>query len=74
MKLDFLNVGNNNDVATTELIDDITYVIITNKLATYKELRDDYDTDEYLKLYDIAVTQISNKAKALDKVKDKNGR
>lgn len=43
----------------------VVYVLITNKLATYKELRDEYNIDEVIALYEICLTQIHNKCESL---------
>lgn len=57
-----------------DLVDEFTYTIITNKVATLKELKNDYDIDDYLTLYDIAITQVSNKANLYKQAQKKHGR
>ena len=37
------------------------YVLITNKYATFHELKYDYDIDEALDLYEICMCSIANK-------------
>ena len=65
-----IDVGTDN-LINPQYVDAITYTIITNKLATYKELRDDYNVEEYLSLYDVAITQIHNKSVLIESKKVK---
>lgn len=39
----------------------IIYTLITNRYATYKELRDDYTIDEVLNLYEICLVNLYNR-------------
>ena len=39
----------------------IIYTLITNKYATYKELRDDYDMSEVIALYETCLVHLDNK-------------
>ena len=47
--------------ASTERIHPIIYVVITNKYATYKEIRDDYSVEEFLDLYELCIINLYNK-------------
>ena len=40
----------------------MVYVLLSNKYATLKELRDDYTIDEALDLYEICLVALHNKA------------
>jgi len=44
----------------------IVYTLIVNKYATYKELRDDYDIDEVLDLYETCMVNMHNKHMLLE--------
>ena len=46
------------------------YILITNKYATLKEIRDDYSIEEVLDLYDMCLTQIYNKNQIQEEVRD----
>lgn len=48
------------------------YMLINNNLATYKEIRDDYDIWEVLDLYEVCLTSIYNAIEA-NKGAMKNG-
>ena len=43
----------------------VIYTLITNGYATLKELRDDYDVEEMLDLYEACCVNMHNKAEAL---------
>lgn len=47
--------------------DRITYILVSQRYATYKEIRDDYDVFEILNLYEIALVSIYNKYQALQR-------
>jgi len=51
----------------------IEYVIVTNRLATLKELRYDYDIWEILDLYEACMVQIYNKAAMINEGGKNNG-
>ena len=37
------------------------YILITNKMATYKELKYDLDIDDVIKMYEICMVNLYNK-------------
>ena len=43
----------------------IINLLISNHYCTYKELRDEYDLDEFLDLYEMCMVQVHNKMMAL---------
>ena len=43
----------------------VIYPLITQKYATLKELRDDYDIDEVLDMYEACCISMHNRAEAL---------
>lgn len=47
------------------------YVLISNHYATLKELRDDYDLEEALDLYEACLVNTHNKAEAMKGGKDR---
>lgn len=47
----------------------MTYVLVSNKYATLKELRDDYDVWEALDLYEICMVNLYNKSQILQSTK-----
>ena len=49
------------NLVATQRLDGIVYAIVTNHLATLKELRDDYDCWEALDLYEAYVVNATNK-------------
>ena len=51
---------NADKLIMAERISPIAYTLITNKLATLKELRDDYDVWEALDLYEICMVHTYN--------------
>ena len=51
----------------------IIYVLVSNKYATLKELRDDYSIEEVLDLYEICMTNIHNKAALVEERSRKHG-
>ena len=50
----------------TKGVHPIIYLIITNKLATYKELKYDLDIDDMIALYEIAMVSLYNKQIIID--------
>ena len=44
-------------------------MLIINKYATYKELRDDYNIDEVLDLYELCLVQLHNKNAIIEEAK-----
>ena len=53
-------------------MDSIIYVVITNKYATYKEIRDDYSVDEFIDLYELCLVNLHNRKLLQEELK--NGR
>lgn len=56
---------------TCEKTDGIIYALITNKYATYKEIRDDYTIEEVIKLYEICMVNLHNKWIQMEEAKNK---
>lgn len=54
------------ELAACDRLHPILYTLITNGYATLKELRDDYDMDEVLDMYDACMTSLSNKARIIE--------
>lgn len=50
----------------TERSDLIIYTLISNNVATLKEIRDDYSMEEVLDLYEMVIVKIHNKYKSLE--------
>jgi len=48
-----------------ERVHPIIYTLISNKLATLKEIRDEYSIDEVLDLYEICLVNAYNRAELL---------
>ena len=44
-----------------ELVSNVEYILITNKMATYKELKYDLDIDDVIKMYEICMVNLYNK-------------
>lgn len=44
----------------------IIYLLITNKLATYFEMKYNYTVEEFLDLYEICLVSLHNKLSALE--------
>lgn len=44
----------------------VIYMLITQHYATYKELRDDYDVNEMLDMYEACCINMYNKAEAMN--------
>lgn len=49
------------NLKSTTRTDGVVYALVANKLATLKELRDDYDCWEALDLYEVYVVSVTNK-------------
>ena len=45
----------------------IIYVLVTNKLATYSELKYNYDIEDFLDLYEICMVSLHNKLIAMSR-------
>ena len=43
------------------------YLLITNKLATYAELKYNYSAEEFLDLYEICLVSLHNRLAALER-------
>ena len=56
------SVGENIDLLSTSRLHPIIHVLISNKYATYKEIRDEYTIDEVLDLYESCLVYMYNKA------------
>lgn len=63
-----------NNLISCENTHYIIYSLIINKLATYKELRDDYTIEEALDLYEMLMVSNYNKQLIQDEVIENNGR
>lgn len=50
------------------------YALVTNKYATLKELRDDYNIWEVLDLYEMMLVSMTNKMIAMERRMKKDGR
>ena len=49
----------------------IIYTLVVNKYATYKELRDDYNIDEVLDLYESCMVNMHNRNVLLEERRHK---
>ena len=58
--------GLEGDLETVQRTDDIIYMLISNNVATLKEIRDDYSIEEVLDLYEIVVVKLYNKNKVIE--------
>jgi len=47
------------------------YVLVTNRYATLKEIRDDYSIEEVLDLYEMCLTQLANQQLVAESVQRK---
>lgn len=45
----------------------MVYLLVTNKLATYFELKYNYSVEEFLDLYEICMVSLHNKVAAMAK-------
>lgn len=45
----------------TERVSYVVYILVTNKMATYKELKYDLDIDDALNLYEICMVNLYNR-------------
>ena len=63
-----------NNLISCENTHYIIYSLVINKLATYKELRDDYTIEEALDLYEMLMVSNYNKQLIQDEVIENNGR
>lgn len=43
-------------------VNEMAYLLVTNKYATYKELTHEYDLKEFIELYEICMVNLYNKA------------
>lgn len=68
------SLGMKNNLISCENTHYIIYSLIINKLATYKELRDDYTIEEALDLYEMLMVSNYNKQLIQDEVIENNGR
>lgn len=62
------DVGLNVDTIKVERVDPIIYLLIVNKYATLKEIRDDYSIKEVLDLYETCLVSLYNKKQTYDSV------
>ena len=61
------------NLVSPQRLDPIIYVLITNKYATLKEIRDDYSFEEVLDLYEACLNNIYNKYQSTQSVTKKGG-
>lgn len=59
-----------NNIHRCSRTHEVVYVLITNKYATYKELRDDYSIEEVIDLYEICLVNLYNKQEINETVKE----
>ena len=61
-----------NNFHHTEGVHYIIYIIVTNRLATYKELKYDLDLDDVADLYEIAMVNLYNKNVMINDAKNES--
>lgn len=61
--------NNYEELLNTDRMDSIIYILITNRYATYKELRDDYSLEEVIDLYECCMVNLYNKALIMEQNK-----
>lgn len=61
------------DLTTPKRLDPIIYVLITNKYATLKEIRDEYSFEEVLDLYEACLSNMYNKYQSNKPINKKGG-
>lgn len=55
-----------DNLYTVERTHPIIYILITNKYATYREIRDEYTIWEVIDMYEMCMCNIANKSEILN--------
>lgn len=61
-------------MTSVKLINPLIYIVISNKYATLKELRDDYDVLEFVELYEMCMVNIHNKHTSIENARKRSMR
>ena len=66
--------GNASYIHKCSRVHDAIYVLVTNRYATYRELKDAYTIDEFLDLYEICMVNLYNKYEITENLKEERKR
>jgi hypothetical protein len=55
-----------NDLHDPRLVSPVVYVLVTNRYATYHELKYEYSIDDVIRLYEICMVSLYNRSDLLE--------